>query len=103
MDEILARDRSQLAGREESSQRDVAQRVADGGGIVVRFGDRRLGSPGIRMQTFCEESFELKVLVDAFATCDYVELPASPVLRRPRVHRRPGAAMRRRWSSSWPR
>jgi hypothetical protein len=49
--------------------------------VVVRFGDRRQGSPGIRMQTFCEDSFELKVLVDAFATCCFTELPVSPTLR----------------------
>ncbi len=49
--------------------------------IRVRFGDRRGGSPGIRVQTFCEDTFELKVLVDAFATCDYVELPYSPTLK----------------------
>ena len=55
--------------------------LREGDRIVVRFGDRRGGSPGIRMQTFCEDTFELKVLVDAFATYEYVELPRSPVLR----------------------
>ncbi|MCK5737868.1 DUF3604 domain-containing protein, partial [bacterium] len=49
--------------------------------LHIRFGDRRKNSPGIRMQTFCEDAFELKVLVDAFATCDYVELPQSPTLK----------------------
>ena len=34
----------------------------------------------MRMQTFCEDTFELKVLVDAFATYQYVEIPESPVL-----------------------
>jgi hypothetical protein len=33
------------------------------------------------MQTFCEQSLEFKVLVDAFATHEYVELPQSPVIR----------------------
>jgi hypothetical protein len=46
--------------------------------IVVRFGDPRQGSPGMRMQTFCESTFEFKVLVDAIATYNYVDLPASP-------------------------
>ncbi len=55
--------------------------LRQGDRITVRCGDPRQGSPGVRMQTFCEDSFELKVLVDAFATCDYVELPQSPVLR----------------------
>jgi hypothetical protein len=55
--------------------------LREGDRIVIRFGDRRGGSPGIRMQTFCEDTFELKVLVDAFATYEYVELPRSPVIR----------------------
>ncbi len=49
--------------------------------IVVRFGDRRQGSPGMRIQTFCEDSFEFKVLVDAIATYNYVELPTQPEIR----------------------
>lgn len=53
----------------------------EGDRLLVRFGDRRAGSPGIRMQTFCEDTFELKVFVDAFATRDYVELPRSPTLK----------------------
>lgn len=46
--------------------------------ITVRFGDRRGGSPGIRLQTNCEEHFALKVYVDAFATYEFTELPKSP-------------------------
>ncbi len=52
--------------------------LREGDQIVVRFGDRRQGSPGIRMQTFCEHSFEFRVLVDAIATYNYVELPRQP-------------------------
>lgn len=52
--------------------------LREGDQIVVRFGDRRKGSPGIRVQTFCEASFEFRVLVDAFATYNYVELPEQP-------------------------
>src|SRR5579872_1035744 len=51
--------------------------LREGDRIVVRFGDRRQGSPGMRMQTFCEATFEFKVLVDAFAAYKYVELPTS--------------------------
>lgn len=40
--------------------------------IVLQFGGD-WSSQGFQMQTFCEV-FEFKVLVDAFATCDYVEL-----------------------------
>ncbi|HEX2215097.1 MAG TPA: DUF3604 domain-containing protein, partial [Xanthobacteraceae bacterium] len=46
--------------------------------LTVRFGDRRQGSPGIRLQTNCEERFELKTYVDAFATYEFTELPLSP-------------------------
>ncbi len=46
--------------------------------IIIRFGDRRQGSPGIRLQTFCEHTFEFRVLVDAIATYNYVELPKQP-------------------------
>ncbi|MCL4764837.1 MAG: DUF3604 domain-containing protein [Hyphomicrobiaceae bacterium] len=46
--------------------------------ITVRFGDRRFGSPGIRVQTYCESAFQFRVLVDAIATYDYVALPMSP-------------------------
>ena len=52
--------------------------LREGDRIVVRFGDRRGGSPGMRVQTFCEASFEFRVLVDAIATYNYVELPDQP-------------------------
>jgi hypothetical protein len=48
--------------------------------ITVRFGDRRKGSPGMRVQTFVEPTFEFRVLVDAFATYNYVELPIQPTI-----------------------
>ncbi len=54
--------------------------LREGDRIIVRFGDRRQGSPGIRIQTFCEETFEFRVLVDAIATYNYVELPEQPVI-----------------------
>src|SRR5688572_1113720 len=48
--------------------------------ITVRFGDQRQGSPGVRLQTYCEKIFEFHVLVDAIATYDYVALPVSPTI-----------------------
>ena len=42
--------------------------LRDGDRIELRFGDRSGGGPGIRMQTFCESSFESRVLVDPIAT-----------------------------------
>jgi hypothetical protein len=49
--------------------------------VTVVFGDRTAGSPGWRMQTFCERSFEFKTLVDPIATFEFKELPRSPALR----------------------
>jgi Protein of unknown function (DUF3604) len=52
----------------------------EGDTITVRFGDRRRGSPGMRMQTFVESTFEFRVLADPFATYNYVELPRQPTV-----------------------
>jgi hypothetical protein len=52
--------------------------LAPGDTITVRFGDRRFGSPGIRLQTYCESAFEFRVFADPMATYDYVALPESP-------------------------
>ncbi len=52
--------------------------LREGDTITVRFGDPRGGSPGMRLQTFCEDTFEFRVLVDAIATYNYVELPVQP-------------------------
>lgn len=54
--------------------------LREGEQIIIRFGDSRQGSPGIRIQTFCEHTFEFRVLVDAIATYNYVELPEQPVI-----------------------
>ena len=55
--------------------------LAPGDTITIRFGDQRHGSPGVRVQTYCECEFEFHVLVDAIATYDYVALPESPRIR----------------------
>lgn len=65
------------------------QFLRPGDTITIRFGDRRFGSPGVRVQTFVERRFEFHVLVDAMATYDYVPLPESPgieVVPGPGVH-----------------
>ena len=54
--------------------------LREGDRIIARFGDRRQGSPGIRVQTFHEPTFEFRVLVDAWATYNYVELPEQPCI-----------------------
>jgi hypothetical protein len=69
--------------------------LAPGDTITVRFGDRRFGSPGIRLQTYCESEFEFRVFADPIATYDYVALPESPKIRIV-----PGAGVR--WSALLP-
>src|SRR5262249_14985245 len=54
--------------------------LAPGDTITIRFGDRRFGSPGIRVQTYCESAFEFHVLADPIATYDYVALRDSPTI-----------------------
>src|SRR5882757_3328688 len=46
--------------------------------LTVRFGDRRQGSPGFRLQTNVEANVELRTSVDAFATYEFCELPTQP-------------------------
>ncbi len=55
--------------------------LREGDTITVRFGDPRGGSPGLRLQTFCEDSFEFHVLVDPIATQVYQPLPVQPTIR----------------------
>lgn len=54
--------------------------LREGDTITVRLGDSSQGSPGYRLQTNVEDTFEFKVLVDALATAEFTELPVSPVL-----------------------
>lgn len=49
--------------------------------ITLTLGDTSGGSPGWRMQTFLEETLELRVLVDRYATYVYEQMPASPTFR----------------------
>ena len=48
--------------------------------ITIVFGEKSSGSPGMRLQTFCEDTFEFRVLVDAIATYTYVPLPDQPMI-----------------------
>jgi hypothetical protein len=52
--------------------------LAPGDTITIRFGDPRFGSPGVRLQTYCESAFEFRVFADPIATYDYVALAQSP-------------------------
>ena len=49
--------------------------------IIITFGDRTHGSTGWRMQTFCEDTFEFRVLVNRYGTKVYEPLPRSPEIR----------------------
>jgi len=49
--------------------------------IILVFGDTSGGSPGWQVQTFCENTFEFKTLVDPIATYEFKELPRSPAIR----------------------
>lgn len=55
--------------------------LKEGDTITIRFGVRDQGSPGMRIQTFCEDSFEFRVLVDPIATFNFQTLPQQPVIR----------------------
>jgi hypothetical protein len=50
----------------------------EGDQINIVFGDRSAGSPGLRLQTFCESGFEFKVLADVCATGHYIPVPDTP-------------------------
>lgn len=54
--------------------------LREGDTITVRLGDRRQGSPGIRMQTFTEPFFEFRVLVDPIACYHFVPLAQQPTI-----------------------
>ena len=55
--------------------------LREGDSITVTFGDRSQGSPGMRLQTFCEDSFEFHTLVDPIATYCNQPLPDQPTIR----------------------
>jgi len=48
--------------------------------ITVRFGVTEHGSPGMRLQTFCEDTFEFRVLVDPIATFNFQPLSVQPMI-----------------------
>ncbi|MCR9254988.1 MAG: DUF3604 domain-containing protein [Alphaproteobacteria bacterium] len=50
----------------------------EGDTITIVFGDRSGGSPGLKLQTFCESGFEFKVLADVCATGHFVPIPETP-------------------------
>ena len=55
--------------------------LREGDTISIKFGDRSGGSPGMRLQTFCEESYEFHTLIDPIATYNYQPMPVQPVIK----------------------
>lgn len=54
--------------------------LEEGDRIVIRFGVTDHGGPGMRLQTFCEETFEFRVLSDPIATFNFQPLPVQPTI-----------------------
>lgn len=52
--------------------------LKEGDTITIVFGDTSGGSAGMKMQTFCEQGFQFKVLADVCAVGHYVPLADSP-------------------------
>lgn len=62
--------------------------LGEGDTVDLVIGDRSGGSPGMRVQSFCEDAWELRVMVDPCATGHFQEVPgavAFPVLPGPAV------------------
>ena len=55
--------------------------LKEGDTITITFGDTSGGSPGMRLQTFCEDSYEFHTLIDPIATFSYQPVPEQPVIR----------------------
>lgn len=53
--------------------------LKEGESIRIRLGDTTHGSPGIRLQTFCEFSFEFRTAVDVFSTNVFIPLPSPKI------------------------
>ncbi len=52
----------------------------EGDTITVIFGDRSGGSPGLKLQTFCESASEFRVMVDVCATGHFLPIVESPAI-----------------------
>ena len=54
--------------------------MQEGDTISITFGDTSGGSKGMRLQTFCEDTLEFRVLVDPIATANYQAIPQQPMI-----------------------
>ena len=53
--------------------------LKEGESIRIQLGETKHGSPGIRLQTFCEPSFEFRTMVDVFSTNVFLLLPSPKI------------------------
>jgi len=65
--------------------------LSEGDEITLTFGDTSKGSPGMLMQTFVEEGYELRVMTDVQATGNFLPLPDQFAIG---VHPGPGSKWR---------
>jgi hypothetical protein len=49
--------------------------------IHILFGGTREDSPGVRMQTFCENVFQFKCTADPFGTNNYIDIPCAQAIK----------------------
>src|SRR3546814_13339518 len=66
--------------RDWSSDVCSSELLKEGDSITIVFGDTSKGSPGMKLQTFCESGFEFKVGADVCAVGHYVPLPETPAI-----------------------
>lgn len=52
--------------------------LAPGDKIFVTLGDTSGGSPGFRMQTYCQDEFKFRAMINAFSTQQFTPLPEMP-------------------------
>lgn len=72
-------------GHERPFQKAVIVDVVDGylnagDHIIIRLGDRRMGGPGTRIQTFVEDKFRFRCYVDPLGTSRFVAVPGDIVI-----------------------
>jgi hypothetical protein len=72
-------------GHERPFQKAVIVDTVDGylnagDHIIVRLGDRRMGGPGTRVQTFVENRFRFRCYVDPLGTSRFVAVPGDVVI-----------------------
>ncbi len=59
--------------------RIVGKGLKEGDEINLILGDKSKGSPGMRLQTFCEPFFEFRTMVDAFSTNVFIPVPSPKI------------------------